>query len=504
MSCCANRQRRPKSDHPSCIPRTPTEPSRRHRRDPSLTRPETACYSSQQKLRGVKWLDYWGGVTVDRAGMVTIAGHSATTLAQSYGTPLLVLNETDIRFQARRYRAALAAVDYPAWQVAYAAKAFISLALCELLQEENIGLDVVSGGELYLALAAGFPAEQIVFHGNNKSVAELTQAVEARVGCIVVDNFHELEQLAAIAAAAGQRIPVTLRVAPGVEADTHTYIQTGTEDSKFGFDLQSGQALAAARAALGVDSFDFRGFHAHIGSQVFNSEPFLETADRMMALSAAVMNATGRPVAELNLGGGLGIRYVAGDAPIAVEDFVAALAARMRAAAQALSVPLPRLVLEPGRSLIGEAGTTIYTVGSIKRVPGLPAFVAVDGGMSDNPRPALYDAQYTAILIPADGNQDRPTEDCRLVGKLCESGDVLVAACPLPTPQPGDLVVLLSTGAYTYSMASHYNLTPRPAVVLVDEQRARLIIRREQYRDLLRGHQPLHGETKVFQHPLAP
>lgn len=445
----------------------------------------------------------WGGLDVDAAGNVTIAGHHVVTLARSFGTPLLVLNEDEIRGQARRYRAALATTGYPSWQVVYAAKAFLSIALCQLLAEEDIGLDVVSGGELYMALAAGFPAGEMLFHGNNKSRAELEQAVQAQVGRIVVDNFHELELLQDIAGGAERPVPVLLRVAPGVEAETHSYIQTGTQDTKFGFDLASGQALAAARQAAAAPSLDFRGFHAHIGSQLFSVEPFLETVSRLMVLAEVTSRATGMPVQEMDLGGGLGIRYLAGDEPPPVEETVAALVERVKAEAAARNLPLPHLVLEPGRSLIGEAGTTVYTVGSIKRVPGLPAFVAVDGGMSDNPRPALYDAQYTALLVPQDG-QARPMEDCRIVGKLCESGDVLVKNCRLPSPQPGDLVVLLSTGAYTYSMASHYNLLPRPAVVLVNKERARIIIRREEYRDLLRGHQPLTSGAAVLQRRPAP
>ncbi|HLS88547.1 MAG TPA: diaminopimelate decarboxylase [Sphingobacteriaceae bacterium] len=447
----------------------------------------------------------WGGLDLDAAGNLTIAGHHVVTLARSFGTPLLVLNEEEIRGQARRYRAALAATGYPSWQVVYAAKAFLAMALCELLAEEDIGLDVVSGGELYMAQAAGFPAAHIIFHGNNKSRAELEQAVLAQVGRIVVDNFHELELLREVAGRAQGPVPVLLRVAPGVEAETHSYIQTGTQDTKFGFDLASGQALEAARQAAASPGLDFRGFHAHIGSQLFSVDPFLETVSRLMALAGETTRTTGRPMTELDLGGGLGIRYLEGDEPPAVEEMVAALVERVRREAEARNLPLPHLILEPGRSLIGEAGTTVYTVGSIKRVPGLPAFVAVDGGMSDNPRPALYDAQYTALLVPTGGGEaPRPLEDCRIVGKLCESGDVLVKHCRLPSPQPGDLVVLLSTGAYTYSMASHYNLLPRPAVVLVNKERARVIIRREEYRDLLRGHQPLTAEAAVLQRRPAP
>lgn len=440
-----------------------------------------------------------------------VAGHDVATLANSYGTPLLILNEDDIRRRAQAYRQALHDSGYPRWQVVYAAKAFISFALADLLQQENIGLDVVSGGELYLVQAAGFPAENILFHGNNKSSEELHQAVKAGLGRIVVDNFDELERLTAVARAAGVKVPILLRVAPGVEADTHSYIQTGTQDTKFGFDLASGQALAAVKLVADNPHLDLRGLHSHIGSQILTVEPFLEAASRMVELMQQVKQTLGYTVDELDLGGGLGIKYTVDDEPPAIGQLVAALTQRVETEARRYNVPLPKLILEPGRSLVGEAGTTVYTVGSIKRVPGLPAFVAVDGGMSDNPRHALYDAVYTPLLMPppgqpggADDFAARPLETCRLVGKLCESGDVLVDRCQLPAPQPGDLVILLSTGAYTFSMASNYNHMLRPAVVMVNRRRARLIVRRQQYRDFLRGQQSLTAEAPVLERRPAP
>ncbi|MFO7245830.1 MAG: diaminopimelate decarboxylase [Thermaerobacter sp.] len=448
---------------------------------------------------------YWGAVEYDpAAGSIRLGGVDAAVLARSYGTPLVVLNEAEIRDRCRRYRQAFAAAGAHDARVIYAGKALCTVAVCQLMAEEGLGLDVVSGGELYTALAAGFPPERIVFHGNNKTEDELRRALEAGVGRIVVDNFNELDRLSRLAAGRGEPVPVLLRVVPGVEAHTHHYIQTGKQDTKFGFDIAGGQALAAVERVLARPRLNLMGLHCHIGSQIFDLEPYRLTVQRVFAFLAEVRERTGWTAEELDLGGGLGVRYVPEDRPPDIETLVQVLVDEARAAAARHGLPQPRLMVEPGRSIVGEAGVTLYTVGSIKRLEGVRTYVAVDGGMMENPRPALYGARYTALLAAGPGSvpagQRRP-ETVAVVGRACESGDVLVPETVLPEPAEGDLIALLTTGAYTYSMASHYNKFPRPAVVMLDGSRARVIVERERYHDLIRGERPLRPRARVADRP---
>lgn len=447
--------------------------------------------------------EFWGGAAYDPgSGRLTIDGVDAVTLARAFGTPLLVLNERVVREQARRYRRALARPDFPEPEVVYAAKALCVVAVCQLVEQEGLGLDVVSGGELYTAQVAGFPAPRVVLHGNYKSDRELEEAVRAGVGRIVLDNADELERLSALARRLGRRPAVLIRVAPGVDGHTHRAIETGGVDSKFGFPLADGQALAAARRVLADPHLELRGFHCHVGSQILDLEPFREAARRMVAFAAEVRRETGYVAQELDLGGGLGVRYTPDDRPPAVEDYGAALLDTVASAAEAHGLPRPRVLVEPGRSIVCEAGVALYTVGAVKQSAAGTVYVAVDGGMGDNPRPALYGARYTALWLrdPARdlGEAARGPVRVQIVGRYCESGDVLVPDVELPAlPRPGDLMALLSAGAYTYSMASHYNKVPRPAVVLLNEGRARPIVRRERYADLVLHELPLDARART-------
>lgn len=447
--------------------------------------------------------ELWGGAAYDEAdGRLTLDGVDAFTLARSFGTPLLVLSERAVRGQARRYRQAFARPDFPGAEVVYAAKALGLLALCQLVDQEGLGLDVVSGGELYTAQVAGFPAERVVLHGNYKSDRELEEAVRAGVGRIVVDNAEEIERLGAVARRLGRRPEVLVRVAPGVDPHTHRAVATGGDDSKFGFPLSDGQALAAVRRVLADPHLRLRGLHCHIGSQILELEPFRSAALRMVDFMAEVRAATGYLAEELDLGGGLGVRYLPGDRPPAVEEYAAALLDTVAARTGALGLPRPRILVEPGRSVVCEAGVALYAVGAVKRSAAGTIYVHVDGGMGDNPRPALYGARYTALWVRDPARPPQPAERgparVRIVGRYCESGDVLVEDAELAAlPRPGDLIALLSAGAYTYSMASHYNKVPRPAVVLLGDGRARPIARRERYADLLVHELPLDASPRV-------
>ena len=416
---------------------------------------------------------------VDRQGHLEIGGVRASALAGAYGTPLYVIDGHRLRTRMAEFRDALAPLGGTA---TYAGKALLTSAVARLVAAEGLWLDVVSGGELYLALRAGMPAERMLVHGNNKSEEELVAAVEAGAGRIVVDSLPELERLGAVAARLGRRPAVLLRVAPGVEGGAHHHIQTGQEDSKFGLGLRSGDALEAVRRALVLPSLALKGLHCHIGSQILDLTPFERATDAMLAFCLELKATVGYWPEELDLGGGLGIRYLPTDRPPSVADYVRATAGRAHARARAEGLPVPRTFLEPGRAIVGEAGVTLYSVGDRKVVPGVRTYVALDGGMGDNPRPALYGARYSAALVD---RADAPsTEAVTLAGRYCESGDILASDVWLPDVRPGDVIALFSTGAYTLSMASTYNRVPRPALVWVEDGTARLVVRRETYEDL--------------------
>jgi len=422
-----------------------------------------------------------GNMQINSKGHLEIGGCDTVALAEKFGTPLYVMDEELIRNNCRRYLNALKE-NYPRGKILYAAKAFLVLAMAKLVQEEGLGMDVVSGGELYTALKAGFPSEHLYFHGNNKSEQELLDALEAKVGRIVIDSFSELETLRALTGSRQQKAAVLLRVKPGVEAHTHEYIQTGQIDSKFGLGLE--EAKEAVHMLLASAPYlELKGFHCHIGSQIFQLEPYRLAAQIMVKFISEVRRETGYIATELDMGGGLGIHYLKRDNPPSIETFVETVAGAVKEAAEKESFPLPELILEPGRSIVGEAGITLYRVGVIKDIPGIRRYVSVDGGMMDNIRPALYKSPYEALT--ANKASYNSLEKVTIAGKACESGDILIEDIELPPLEKGDILAVLSTGAYCYSMASNYNRNPRPAVIFVYRGKPRVVVRRETYEDLL-------------------
>ena len=413
-------------------------------------------------------------------GVLTLGGVDVRDLAAEFGTPSYLLDEEDFRSRCRAWREAFSDAD-----VYYAGKAFLCTAVARWVAEEGLSLDVCTGGELAVALAGGFPAERLLFHGNNKSLAELTRAVEVGVGRVVIDSFEELVRLAAVAERAGFRQRVYIRVTPGVEAHTHEYVATGQEDQKFGFSLASGAAAEAVRRVLGLSSLELLGLHCHIGSHIFDTRGFSLAAHRMVGLLAAVRDEHGVELPELDLGGGQGIAYTAADDPMPVKEVADGLRAIVERECAAAGLSVPRLAVEPGRAISGPTTVTLYEVGTVKDLPGLRTYVSIDGGMSDNIRTALYDARYTAVL--ASRRSAAEPHNVTLCGKHCESGDIVVHDVPLPADlAPGDLVAVPASGAYHRSMASNYNHVPRPPVVAVRDGAARVIVRRETEDDLLR------------------
>ena len=412
-------------------------------------------------------------------GALTAGGISVRDIAGGYGTPAYVLDEQDFRQRCRSFRDAFTGAE-----VFYAGKAFLCKAVARIIAEEGLSLDVCTGGELAAALAAGMPAERIGLHGNNKSVSELARALDAGIGRIVVDSFDEIERLSTLARERGSRPGVFVRVTVGVEAHTHEYIATAHEDQKFGFSLAGGAALAAVDRILAEDVLELRGLHSHIGSQIFDTSAFELSARRVLGLAAQIGARHGVPLPELDLGGGFGIAYTTQDDPSTPGDLAKNLFKIVEDECGQVALPVPRLSVEPGRAIVGPAMFTLYEVGTVKDVDGIRTYVSVDGGMSDNIRTALYDANYSATL--ASRASGAPPLLARVVGKHCEAGDVVVKDEFLPADvRPGDLVAVPGTGAYCRSMASNYNHVPRPPVVAVRDGRARVLVRRETEADLL-------------------
>jgi diaminopimelate decarboxylase len=419
--------------------------------------------------------------TVTRAddGALSVGGRSVLDLAAEYGTPAYVLDEDDLRSRCRDFATAFADAD-----VYYAGKSFLCKAVVRIVDEEGLFLDVCSGGELATALAAGFPAERIGFHGNNKSMSELTRALDAGVGRIVVDSFHEIERLTELARERGVSPGVLIRVTVGVEAHTHEFIATAHEDQKFGFSLSGGSAFEAAARILDDGVLDLRGLHSHIGSQIFDTSGFEVAARRVLSLQEQIRDARGVELPELDLGGGFGIAYTTQDDPSTVDDLAKRIRKIVDDECEAAGLAVPRLSIEPGRAIVGPSIFTLYEVGTVKDVDGIRTYVSVDGGMSDNIRTALYDASYSATI--AGRASVAPPLLARVVGKHCESGDIVVKDEFLPADvQPGDLIAVPGTGAYCRSMASNYNHVPRPPVVAVRDGISRVIVRRETEDDLL-------------------
>ena len=423
-------------------------------------------------------------VQVNDRNHLAMAGVDLAELAKEYGTPLYVYDEDLMRQNCRSYCDLLGRY-YPGSEIAYAGKAFLTMAMCRLLDQEGLLLDVVSGGELYLAHRAGFPMEKIYFHGNNKSPAELAAAVELGVGRIVVDNEAELSWLAREAKKQNRTVSILLRARPGVAAHTHHYIQTGQQDSKFGLGLSDGKLMAAVKEALKNPRLNLRGLHSHIGSQILDPQPFYLAAGVMVSTLQEIRRKTGAVLNELNLGGGLGIRYTREDRLYSLSDFLHLLSLAVQEKCAELEFPLPKLTLEPGRSIVGEAGITLYTVGTVKELPWIRTYVSVDGGMTDNLRTALYEARYEAALANRAGGGEA-LQLVTVAGKACESSDIIIRDIELPAPQSGDILAVFSTGAYHFSMFSHYNRHLRPAVVFLSRGKAALAARRESYEDMVR------------------
>lgn len=422
----------------------------------------------------------WPATARRADGEITVGGVGVRALAAAHGTPLFVMDEEDFRGRARDYRTAFSDAD-----VYYAGKALLNKAVARWVIEEGLKLDVCSGGELAVALAAGVPPERIGMHGNNKSVRELRRAAEVGVGRIIIDSFDEIARLESVSAELGVHPRVLIRVTTGVEAHTHEFVATAHDDQKFGFALSTGAAADAVRRVLDAPHLELVGLHSHIGSQIFDTSGFEVAARRVARFLTGVHEDLGVTLAELDLGGGLGIAYTSGDDPLDPKTIADGLTAIVRRECQEAGLPMPRIAVEPGRALAGPAGITVYEVGTVKDVEGIRTYVSVDGGMSDNIRTALYGSEYTSQLASRESASGPMLS--RLVGKHCESGDIIVHDLYLPEDlRPGDLVAVAATGAYCYSMASNYNHLPRPAMVAVRDGSARVIVRRESEEDLLR------------------
>lgn len=415
-------------------------------------------------------------------GHLEIGGCDTVELADKFGTPLYVMDEAYIRSIIKSYKEIFDR-DYGDGLVCYASKAFSTKAIYEICKEEQIGADVVSGCELATALSAGLTPSVIYFHGNNKTPFELEYAVKSGVHAIVIDSFYEIEVLDKICSNLGKKIKALVRVNPGIDAHTHHFIQTTRVDSKFGFSIADGAAIKAISVVLNCKNVEFVGIHCHIGSQIFELKPFELAVEKMTDFIVRINSELKTEVKELNLGGGYGVRYTDEDKPLKPQEYVGAIVAKLNECVKTKKIFKPRLIIEPGRSIVGEAGITLYTVGAIKDIPGIKKYVSVDGGMFDNPRYALYEAKYEALL--AARMNDEKTETVTVAGKCCESGDMLVVDALLPPAKSGDLLAVLTTGAYNYSMASNYNRNAIPPVVLTNEGKAAYIVKPQSYADMM-------------------
>lgn len=424
-----------------------------------------------------------GTMRMNKANHLEIGGVDTVSLVEKYGTPVYVYDISQIKDKARTFKMTFQKRNIKA-QVAYASKAFSCLAIYQLMAKEEMSLDVVSGGELFTAIQAEYPNKKIHFHGNNKSDSEIIAALDYDIGCFVVDNFYELSKLNEYTKQRQQKVSILLRVTPGVEAHTHEYITTGQTDSKFGFDLENGQAQQALEMSLEMPYIDVMGLHCHIGSQIFETDGFSLAIDKLMIQSKEWQLLFDFQLRVLNVGGGFGIRYISEDEPLPIEDYVNNLIDEVQSVSEKIQLPMPEIWIEPGRSLVGDAGITLYQVGSQKVIPDVRNYLAIDGGMTDNIRPALYDAKYTGVL--ANRVADAVEETYSIAGKCCESGDMLIWDLPLPKTDATDILAVFSTGAYGYAMASNYNRIPRPPVVFVENGKDFLAIKRESYADLMR------------------
>ena len=424
-------------------------------------------------------------LNTNEKGHLTIGGCDTVELAKEYGTPLYVLDETTIRNTIRSYVSSFKKFYDGNGMPLYASKALSCKELCRIAKEENIGLDVVSGGEIYTALQADFPMEKVHFHGNNKTEDEIRFALKSKVGKFVVDNLYERELLNKIAGEMNIKADISFRIKPGVDAHTHNFIRTGQIDSKFGFALETGEAFEAVKEALKLDNVCLKELHCHIGSQIFDIEPFVTAAEIMIDFMAKIKSELGAVISELNLGGGFGIMYTSDDEPVPYENYMDKVSVAVKAKCAEHGLPVPFIYIEPGRSVVGEAGITLYTVGGKKEIPNVRTYVSIDGGMTDNIRYALYQSAYTVVNA---SKADKPADEVvTIAGKCCESGDLVQEHTKVADVQVGDILAVLSTGAYNYSMASNYNRIPRPAIVMVKDGKSRVIVKRESYEDIVRN-----------------
>ena len=424
-------------------------------------------------------------LNVNEKGHLTVGGADAVSLAQQYGTPLYVMDEKTIRESCRAFQRSIDEYFDGFGRVIFASKAFNCMEMCRIMNQENMGLDVVSHGELYTAVKAGFPADRIYFHGNNKTEEELRLALETGVERIVVDNLVELKNLDALAEAMGKHANILFRIKPGIDAHTHDFVKTGQIDSKFGFALETGEAMEAIKATISLAHVTLKGIHCHIGSQIFDTDPFVLAAEVLLKLMSDVKKETGLQLAELNLGGGYGIRYIASHDAKAYGDFMKAVSGAVKAKAQEYGMPVPFICIEPGRSIAGPAGVTLYTVGCVKTIPNIRTYVSIDGGMTDNPRYALYGSEYTVLV--ANKANEAATETVTVAGRCCESGDLIQEHTAVQPVAIGDTLAVLATGAYNYSMSSNYNRIPKPPIVMVNDGQSRVIVKRETLEDIIRN-----------------
>ncbi|MBR2151755.1 MAG: diaminopimelate decarboxylase [Clostridia bacterium] len=424
-------------------------------------------------------------LSTNEKGHLTIGGVDALSLAKEYGTPLYVMDEDTIRNACRDFVRSMNEYYDGNGMVTYASKAFSCKEIYRIMMEENMGVDVVSGGELYTALSVGFPAEKIHFHGNNKTYEELNLAMKNDVGEIIVDNLEELNTLDEIAGEMGKKANIMFRIKPGVDAHTHDFVQTGKIDSKFGFAIETGEAFEAVEEALKKENIILKGLHCHIGSQILDVDPFVFTAEVMFRLMLKIRDELKFIVSELNLGGGFGIKYLPEDDAKDYDTFMKSVSAKVKELCKENDYPVPFIVIEPGRAIVANSGTTLYTVGSVKNIPNIKTYVSVNGGMTDNPRYALYQSPYTvAIADRADKDGDTLVT---VAGRNCESGDIIQENVYLNSPKAGDTLAVFCTGAYNYSMASNYNRVPRPPVVMIKDGKSRVIVKRETYEDIIKN-----------------
>ncbi|MEE1003254.1 MAG: diaminopimelate decarboxylase [Acutalibacteraceae bacterium] len=417
-------------------------------------------------------------------GHLTIGGCDTVELANQFGTPLYVMDEQTVRNNCRMFKKSIDD-NYESGLVLFASKALNCLQMCRIAKEEGLGLDCVSGGEIYTALKAGFPADKIYFHGNNKTTDEMIYAIENKIGTIIVDNHFELEELNELAKKRNVTVDIMFRIKPGIDAHTHDFIRTGQIDSKFGFALENGEAFDAVKATKDMSNVNLIGLHCHIGSQIFMDTPFIEAAKVMMNFYKKIKDELEMELKVLNLGGGFAIKYLESDEHFAYEMYMKEVASVIKDFCLENNLSVPMILIEPGRSIVGAAGITLYKVGAVKEIKNVRNYVSIDGGMGDNPRYALYQSDYEVIVA---NKADKPRDYvATIAGKCCESGDLIQENTKIATPCKGDTVAVLSTGAYNYSMASNYNRIPRPEMIMINDKKPYTIIKRETYEDIVRN-----------------